>query len=151
QGPLKSQPFHWPSLIFATLRFVLLGVAVPLSAVHLWIAIAGDEVRSLFERGTKPFFVGIGSALTRAFSSESVLIYALGLIMFFVLPYIILIPTFAIKGNKTEFVVFVLRLFLAFLLSLLGWVIAVSALTKSDTETGAAMAVAIAEPVEAAA
>src|SRR5262245_60119440 len=120
--PPATSPLHWPSLVFSTLRFALLGVAFPLATIHLWIAVAGGGFLSLFRPGVKSFFKRIGSALAAAFSSDSVLIYGLGLIIFFVLPYVALVPTFTIKGNKTEFVVFVLRLLLAFLFSLVGWV-----------------------------
>jgi hypothetical protein len=150
-GPPKPQTLHWPTLIFATLRFVLWGVALPLATIHLWIAVAGGEIRSLFDGGAKPFLKRIGSALARAFASESVLIYALGLIVFFVLPYAVLFVPFSPKGNKTDFVMFILRLLLCFIFSLIGWVVTISALTTSSTETAPAMAVAIAEPVEAAA
>jgi hypothetical protein len=128
--PAPTPPLHWPSLIFTTLRFVLLGVAFPLATIHLWIAIAGGGVRTLFRGGAKSFFKRIGSALTRTFSADSVLLYGLGLILFFVLPYVILVPTFTIKGSKTEFVVFGLRLLLSFLFSLVGWVITLTALAK---------------------
>jgi hypothetical protein len=109
---------------------VLLGVAFPLATIHLWIAVAGGELRSLFRDGAKSFFKRIGSALARAFSSHSVFIYGLGLIIFFVLPYITLIPTFTVSGNKTEFAVFGLRLLLAFLFSLIGWASTLSALAR---------------------
>jgi len=151
QGPPRVQPVHWPTLLFATFRFVLLGVALPLASIHVWIAIAGGEIKSLSGGGAKTFLKRIGSALGRAFASESVLIYALGLIIFFVLPYFILVPIFNIKGNKTEFTIFVLRLLLAYLFSLFGWVVTVGALTRSSTETAPAMPVAIAQPAEAAA
>ena len=129
--PLKAAPLHWPSLIFTTLRFVLWGVAFPLAAIHLWIAVAGGELRGLFSDGAKSFFKRIGSSLARAFSSHSVSIYGLGLIIFFVLPYLALIPKFTISGNKTEFAVFGLRLLLAFVFSLVGWVSTLTALTKT--------------------
>ena len=129
--PPTTPPLHWPSLLFTTLRFVLLGVAFPLAAIHLWIAVAGGEVRALFRPSVKFFFKRIGSALARAFSSDSVLIYGLGLIIFFVLPYVILVPTFTISGNKTEFAVFGLRLLLAFLFSLVGWVSTLAALART--------------------
>jgi hypothetical protein len=129
--PPATPPLHWPSLFFATLRFVLVGVAFPLVAIHLWIAIAGGELRGLFSEGVKSFFGRIGSALARAFSSESVLIYGLGLIIFAVLPYIMLVPRFSISGNKTEFAIFGLRLLLAFLFSLIGWVSTLAALTTN--------------------
>ena len=152
QTPPPTPPLHWPSLFFTTLRFVLLGVAFPLATIHLWIAVAGGELRTLFRDGAKSFFKRIGSALARAFSSHSVLIYGLGLIIFFVLPYITLIPTFTISGNKTEFAVFGLRLLLAFLFSLVGWVSTLTALARTvpalPTEVSASN---VALPTESAA
>ena len=131
QTPPSTPPLHWPSLFFTTLRFVLLGVAFPLATIHLWIAVAGDQLRTVFGDGAKSFFKRIGSSLARAFSLDSVLIYGLGLIIFFVLPYIMLVPTFTVRGNKTEFVVFGLRLLLAFLFSLVGWVSTLNALATT--------------------
>jgi len=150
QGPPKPAPLHWPSLLFATLKFVLWGVATPLAAIHLWLAVAGGEVGTLFGGGAKSFLSRIGAALGRAFASDSVLIYALGLIVFFVLPYVILVPTFTIKGNKTEFTVFVLRLVVAAVFGLLGWVVTVSALAKSEAQSVPAVSVPIPDaPAEA--
>ena len=134
-APPPPQPMHWPSLIFATLRFVLLGVALPLATIHLWIALAGGEVRSLFAGGAQPFLKRIGAAFARAFASESVLIYGLGLVIFFVIPYAILFVPFTVKGNKTDFVLFILRLLLTFVFSLVGWVVTISALTRNSLET----------------
>jgi hypothetical protein len=131
KAPRVTPPLHWPGLLFGTLRFVLLGIAFPLATIHLWIAIAGGEVRSLFSSGAKSVLKRIASALARAFSSDSVLIYGLGLIVFFVLPYLILLPTFRISGHKTEFAFFGLRLLLSFLFSLIGWVVTLNALARS--------------------
>lgn len=150
--PPPTPPLHWPSLIFSTLRFVLWGVAFPLATIHLWIAVAGGELRTLFGNGVKSFFKRIGSALARAFSPDSVLIYGLGLIVFFVLPYVILVPTFTVNGNKREFTVFVLRLLLSFLFSLIGWVWTLIAFAK--TVPGLPPDVSpttVAQPTEAAA
>ena len=145
-APPATPPLHWPSLFFSTLRFALLGLAFPLATIHLWIAVAGGGFRSLLR------LKRIGSALASAFSPDSVLIYGLGLILFFVLPYVALIPTFKLNGNKTEFVVFGLRLLLAFLFSLVGWVITLTALTRNvpgwSTEVSAPV---VAQPAEAAA
>jgi hypothetical protein len=135
-----TQPLHWPTLVFATLRFVLIGVALPLTAIHLWIAVAGGEIRALFADGASPFFKRIGGAFARAFASESVLIYALGLLIFFVIPYAILFVPFNPKGNKTDFVFFILRLVLTFIFSLIGWVVTISALTRNSLETSPAPA-----------
>jgi hypothetical protein len=127
-APPAKPPLHWPSLMITTLRWVLLGVAFPLATIHLWIAVAGG---ALFSNGAKVFFKRLGSSLVRAFSSDSVLIYGLGLVIFFVLPYVILVPTFTINGNKREFAVFVLRLLLSYLFSLVGWVLTLTALTRN--------------------
>ena len=147
--PPATPPLHWPSLIFSTLRFALLGVAFPLATIHLWIAVAGSNP---FSAGAKSFFKRIGSGVATAFSSNSVLIYGLGLIIFFVLPYVTLVPTFTINGNKTEFVVFSLRLLLAFVFSLIGWVVTLRALARAaftlPTEVSAPV---VAQPTEAAA
>ena len=132
-APPSPRPLHWPTLIFATLRFVLMGVALPLTAIHLWIAIAGGEVRTLFAGGG--FLKRIGTALGRALAFESVLIYALGLVIFFIIPYWVLFVPFTPKGNKTDFALFVLRLLLSFIFSLIGWVVTISALTRNSLET----------------
>lgn len=130
-GPPKPAPVHWPSLIFATLRFVLLGVALPLATIHLWIAVAGGEVRTLFAGGAPSFFKRIGGAFARAFAADSVLIYALGLILFFVIPYAFLFVPLTVKGNKTDFAIFTLRLILTFIFSFIGWVVTLSALGRN--------------------
>ena len=150
--PPPRPPLHWPSLIFATLRFVLWGVAFPLATIHLWIAIAGGEFLGLFRPGVKSFFKRIGSSFARAFSPEAVLLYALGLIIFFVLPYVILRPTFTISGNKLEFAVFGLRLLLSFAFSLVGWVLTLSALAKNVSSLPPEVSVtAVAQPSESVA
>src|SRR6185369_6043050 len=64
--PPPTPPLHWPSLIFSTLRFVLWGVAFPLATIHLWVAVAGGELRTLF---SKSIFKRVGSSLARAFSA----------------------------------------------------------------------------------
>jgi hypothetical protein len=129
--PLPTPPLHWPSLTFATLRFLLLGVVLPLTAIHLWIAVAGGGFRTLFRDGVKSLFKRIGLAVARAFSPDSVFVYGLGLIIFFVLPYVVVVPVLKLNGNKTEFVFFVLRLLLSFLFSLIGWVITLNALARA--------------------
>src|SRR5690349_19233517 len=150
--PPPRPPLHWPSLIFSTLRFVLWGVGFPLATVHLWIAIAGGAVRPLFSNGVKSFFKLIGSALARAFSPDSVLLYGVGLLVFFVLPYVILVPTFTVNGNKREFAVFVLRLLLSFVFSLIGWVWTLTAFARTVPGLPPEVSPApVAQPTEAAA
>jgi hypothetical protein len=151
QGPAKPAPLHWPSLIFASAKFVLLGVALPLAAIHLWIEVASCNLRESLRGGAKLILSRLRRRFACAFGSESVLIYALGLVLFFVLPYTVLFVPFSPKGNKTDFAVFILRLLLTYIFSLIGWVVTVSALAKVNPEPAPAATVAIAQPVEAAA
>ena len=151
QGSPKPAPLHWPSLIFASAKFVLLGVALPLAAIHLWVEVASCNLRESLRGGAKLVISRLGRRFACAFGSESVLIYALGLVFFFVLPYTVLFVPFAPKGNKTDFAVFILRLLLAYIFSLIGWVVTVSALARVNPEPAPAVAVATAQPVEAAA
>jgi hypothetical protein len=130
--PPALQPLHWPTVLFATGRLLLLGVVLPLAAIHLWIEVAAQDVRSSFGGGVKPFLQRIGNALARAFQFDSVLTYALGLIIFVLVPYAILFVRIPIKGNKTEFAVFVLRLLLVYFFTLVGWIVTLNTLTKIE-------------------
>jgi hypothetical protein len=132
-APPKLQPVHWPTLLSATLRCLLFGIALPLVAIHLWIEIASHDLKTLFAGLLKR----IGGVFARAFSSSSVLTYALGLIVFVAIPYALLFVPLTIKGNKTEFLVFMLRLVLVFVFTLCGWIVTVGALAKLPREIGA--------------
>lgn len=151
-GAPKPAPLHWPSLLFATLRFVLLGVALPLAAIHLWLEITTCNLRESFRSGAKSILNRLVRRFSLAFSSESVLIYALGLVVFFVLPYAVLWVPFSPKGNKTDFAVFILRLLLTFIFSFIGWVVTLSALARNAPDPSPDVSTRAVElPAEAAA
>jgi hypothetical protein len=140
----KARPLHWPTLLFATLRCLLFGIMLPLAAIHLWIAIAGQDLKSFPKR--------IGASFARAFSSGSVLTYALGLIVFVAIPYAVLFLPLTIKGNKTEFTVFILRLVLVFVFTLIGWVITLQALARNTppaTEARPSVVPDVSQPITA--
>ncbi len=120
-------PMHWPTLLFGTVRGLLFGLALPLATIHLWIEVASHDLKTLFAGFPKR----IGGVFARAFSSSSVLTYALGLIVFVAIPYALLFVPVTIKGNKTEFAVFILRLVLVFVFTLVGWVVTVGALARN--------------------
>ena len=134
-GPPKSQPVHWPTLLFGTLRFVIFGVALPLAAIHLWIEVAACNLRESLRSGGKAILSRLGKRFSGAFASESVLIYALGLILFALVPYLLLFVPVTVKGNKTDFAVFILRLVLSFVFTFIGWVVTVSTLAKLTIDT----------------
>ena len=145
----KPAPMHWPTLLIATFRFVLFGVALPLAAIHLWIEVTARDVRATFAGGAKPFFKRIGDAMARAFSSESVFTYGLGLIAFALIPYALLFIPLTIKGNKTDFAVFIVRLLLAFAFTLCGWVVTLMTLVRLNPERPEPEIVATPAAVEA--
>ncbi len=128
----KPQPLHWPSLFFATLRGLLFVVLLPLATIHLWIEVATHDVRSLFTGGAGSTAKRFGSTVARAFSMSSVLTYALGLILFALIPYVLVVINPTLKGTKTDFAVFILRLILVFAFTLFGWIVTLLALSKHD-------------------
>ena len=137
-APPKSQPVHWPTLLFGTLRCLLFGIVFPLALIHKWIEVTRNDLKTLLAGGAKGILIRIGRGCAHAFSSSSVLTYALGLIVFALIPYALLFVPVTIKGNKTEFVVFILRLVLVFAFTLFGWIVTVSTLAKLPREILAA-------------
>jgi multisubunit Na+/H+ antiporter MnhG subunit len=111
----------------------LFGVVLPVTAIHLWIAVAGRNVREIVGSGGQAVLKRIGNVFARAFASESVFTYALGLIVFAAIPYAVLFIRFRVKGTKTEFAVFIAQLVFAFLLMLIGWVVTLTALAREST------------------
>jgi hypothetical protein len=140
-GPPKPPPLHVPTVLFATLRFLLLGLVLPLATIHLWIEVAAHDVRTSLSGGAKTVLKRIGNALARALAFDSVLIYALGLIIFVLIPYAILFVTIKVTGLKTAFALFIAQLVLAYIFTLIGWVVTLSALARTAAETPTAVAV----------
>jgi hypothetical protein len=131
-APPKAPPTHWPTLLITTLRFVLFGVALPLATIHLWIEASVCDVRASFAGGAKTIFGTIGRTLARAFSSESVFVYGLGLILFVLGPYLILLPRLTFTGTKTAFTLFVVQVIVALVLMLIGWVVTIVTLARAN-------------------
>lgn len=136
-GPPNPQPLHWPTLLFATLRCLLFGVVLPLATIHKWIEVTRNDLKTLLAGGAKGILKRIGRGCAHALSSNSVLTYALGLVVFVLIPYALLFVSLTIKGNKTEFTVFILRLVLVFVFTLFGWIVTVGALARLPCETAA--------------
>ena len=135
RGAPKPQPLHWPTVIFATIRFLLFAIGLPLATIHLWARVSADDFRTLFGGGAEATVKRIGRWLARAFASDSVLMYALGAILFAFIPYAVLFIKISPKGTKTDFAVFIAQLLIAFCSSLIGWIVTVKALSKLNTQT----------------
>jgi drug/metabolite transporter (DMT)-like permease len=126
-----------------------LGIVLPLAAIHLWIEVAARDVRSFLDGGVKIGLQRIGNAIARAFQFDSVLTYAVGLIIFVLVPYTILFVGKPPKGNKTDFAVFIARLLFVYLFTLIGWVVTLTALAKIEPSPAAPVSAIAEAPAEA--
>lgn len=137
----KPAPLHWQDTLLSSSWLVLLGFVLPLTAAHLWLSAA----RVGFTATLKGFHRVVG----RAFAPRSVLVYAVGLFLFGLMPYFVLFTRPPVTNGWAEVTLFGLRLALAFVLTLVGWVVTLGALARvTPPETGTP--VAAAEPEEPA-
>ena len=124
-GPQNTDTRSLPSstTLLTAIRYLFIGLALPILAVHLWIASTKDGLLSTIKRSRR-IFVG-------AFAPNSVLIYITGFLAFGLLPYLILFKTMPANSVWLEFGLFVGRLAVVFVLTLVGWVVTMSALAES--------------------
>lgn len=126
-GP--TMPLQWSLLLLSTLRFLLLGVVLPLAAIHLWNAIIKD--------GLLPSLKKAHRHLAHAFAPGAVLIYGIGMTLFALVPYLLLFKQTHASKPSLEFVYFVVRLLLVFVFTLYGWVLTLDALVANASNTKA--------------
>jgi hypothetical protein len=122
-------PVRWKYLFVSALRLLVLGVFLPLAAIHLWLAVARDGLFAAFARFHRH--------LARAFSARSVLTYGVGMIVFALIPYFLITKRTPVSSNTLELLIFGVRMLLAFTLMLFGWVMTMSALATHLGGTGA--------------
>ena len=114
-------PINWKGAAVSTVRYLALGLFLPLAAIHLWVATARDGLLNALKR--------IGAVLGRAFSPQSVLIYLVGFLIFAVVPYFLLFRTTPNKHAWLELSLLSVRLAVVFGLTLIGWLITVKAIS----------------------
>jgi hypothetical protein len=127
-------PVRWKYLFVSALRLFVLGLLLPLAAMHLWLAAARDGLIAAFARFHRH--------LIRAFSARSVLTYGVGMIVFALIPYFLITKRTPVASNTLELLIFGARMLLAFSLMLFGWVMTMTALAR----TGDHAATASSEP-----
>ena len=115
-------PMRWADALFFALRLLLLGIALPLTAIHLWISAAREGLRATLRNSLR--------IIARALAPQSVLIYVVGMIFFALMPYFLIFTRTPVSNTWLELVIFGLRLALAFVLTLWGCVITIGALEK---------------------
>lgn len=104
-----------------TLRYLLIGVVVPLLAIQLWVTTKMSGLRSLGK--------SLHKVIANALAPQSVLVYACGFVIFAVVPYLLLITPIPSERAWLEIFLLVLRLATGAVLILLGWVTTVGAIS----------------------
>jgi hypothetical protein len=120
-------PVRWKYLLVSALRLLVLGLFLPLAAMHLWLAAVRDGLGSTFARFPRHFL--------RAFSARSVLTYGVGMIVFALIPYFLITKRTPLSSNTFELLVFGVRILVAVSLMLFGWVMTMTALARFDGQT----------------
>jgi hypothetical protein len=134
-------PLRWQDALVSSSWLALLGVVLPLAAAHLWLSAA--------RAGLAATLKGFHRVVGRAFAPRSVLVYAVGLFLFGLMPYLVLFTRTPLTNGWAEMTVFGLRLALVFTLTLVGWVVTLGALARV-TPPGAGSPGVAAEPAPAA-
>lgn len=126
--------------VAATVNGLLMYFLLPLLSIQLWISTARNGFKASVKR--------LGGVLLRAFAPRAVITYLLGAVVFAVLPYFIVTMRTPIKSPWVDLTVLGLRIALALLVILVGWVITVGAIALLTPTTPQA-AVKDAEPTTA--
>ena len=122
-------PVRWKYLFVSALRLLVLGVFLPLAAMHLWLAAVRDGLLAAFARSPR--------LIARAFSARSVLTYGIGMIVFALIPYFLITKRTPVSSNTFELLIFGARILIAFALMLFGWVMTMTALARADGQPAA--------------
>jgi hypothetical protein len=136
----KPAPLHWQDALVSSSWLVLLGFVLPLAAAHLWLSAARVGLAATLK--------GFHRVVGRAFAPRSVFVYAVGLFLFGLMPYFVLFTRTSVTNGWAELTLFGLRLGLAFVLTLVGWVATLGALSRV-TPPGEVTPVAAVEPAPA--
>lgn len=128
-APRPKPPVRWAYVFYFALRLFLLGIVLPLIAIHLWIVAVRDGLRAAL--------LQIHRTLARAVSARSVFTYAVGMIVFALLPYFLIIKRTPTSAGWLELSLLTVRLFAAFALTLFGFVVTATALARADANPNA--------------
>jgi hypothetical protein len=112
---------HSHLTVMNSVRYLLAGVVAPLLTIQLWIAASRDGLRQLMRR--------LHHVAVRAFAPQSVLVYACGVLVFGVVPYLLIFHTTQTNRAWLEVSLLAVRLSASALLILIGWVTTVGTLS----------------------
>lgn len=125
----KPQPVHWQTVALTTLEYLIFFLILPLAAIHLWLATAREGLNQAFKRSAR--------ILARAFAPQAVVTYAIGFVIFAVIPYFLVVTRTPAGTAWLDAGLLVFRLLLAVAFSLFGWVATVGALGELGEAKGA--------------
>jgi len=128
----KPQTASWQSVAVTTVEYLLFCLVLPLAAIHLWIGTAREGLKQTFKRSPR--------IIARAFAPQSVLTYAIGFVVFAVVPYFLVVTKTPASSAWLDAGLLVVRLLLAAVFSLVGWVVTMGALERLRDASGAASA-----------
>jgi hypothetical protein len=123
----RKLPLQWSSAIVYGIRYLLIGLLLPLALIQLWLATVRE--------GLVQAVVRARDHIGRAFAPQSVLIYMCGFVVFALIPYLLLFKPTLSRHVWLEFALFAGRLGLVFFLTLFGWVTTITALFIARDET----------------
>lgn len=103
------------------IRYLLLGVVVPLVTIQLWIATSARGLRSAIR--------SLRETIANAFAPQTLFVFACGFVIFAVAPYFLLVQTIPVERAWLEVSLLTARVMISALLVLLGWVTTVGALS----------------------
>ncbi|MCA1628765.1 MAG: hypothetical protein LC785_07725 [Acidobacteria bacterium] len=132
--PRPKPKVRWAYVFYSALRLLLLGVLLPLIAVHLWIAATRDGLGGALRKHHR--------VIARALSARSVFTYTVGMIVFALLPYFLIIKRTPASAGSVELTLLSVRLLAAFALTLFGFVATATALARYDAGADADAALA---------
>lgn len=116
----------WKFVGVTALRYLVFGIALPLAAIHLWIASAKTGLGKTLKNSAR--------IVARGFLPRSVLTYSAGLAVFGVAPYLLLFTKTLSDKPWLELALLGGRLTACALLMLFGWVITNGALSQLADE-----------------
>jgi hypothetical protein len=133
-------PVRWAYVFYSALRLFLLGFVLPLVAIHLWLVAARD--------GLKAVLLNLHRIIARALSARAVFTYAVGMVVFALMPYFLIIKRTPASAGSVELSLLGARLLAAFALTLFGFVATMTALAR-DRADGANETVPARQPAPA--
>lgn len=114
-------------MLLMVVRYLLIGVVAPLVTIQLWIATSANGLRAPIRN--------LREALSKAFAPQSMLVFAVGFLVFGVAPYFLLSKTMDIKRAWLEVSLLTARVVISAVLILLGWVLTVGTMSILSRES----------------